>query len=483
MPHQASQSNSIPPPPPGYALDNGAIPPPPAGYQLDSGQAETVPPPQEKPGFLKRFGQSLGIPTSRQEFAGLAADMIQHPTDLLGPGGAAEHLLRGYGDTVQSNAQDFKTDMQGIASDANAKQIGIGQALKRLGLSSAEQAIKDLPVVGPTLFNYGSDIQQKNYAGAAGGGTGLAAQVLGPKITETAPVKSTFGRLLLLGKTPEAAYESALKPSTTLGAAERTKLAQTGLSEGVPVSQKGLEKLGSLIDDINSQIAGKIKFNPNVPINKFKVASRLGQTAQKFSTQVSPSSDLSAISDVGNDFLNTAPNPIPAVEAQAMKQGTYRALGDKAYGELKGASVEAQKSLARGLKDELAQQFPELKELNARDGRLLDLQDSLERAVGRIGNHQLIGVGTPIAAGAVKAVSGSGKLGAVAGVMKAVLDNPNVKSHLAIALASKGTPGFLQAAKIAAYSAALQKAAQPPALPFLPGSPQSPARSSDQAAK
>ena len=43
-----------------------------------------------------------------------------------------------------------------------------------------------------------------------------------------------------------------------------------------------------------------------------------------------------------------------AADAQAMKQGTYRALGDKAYGELKGASIEAQKAQARGLKEELA---------------------------------------------------------------------------------------------------------------------------------
>lgn len=485
MPPQASQSNNIPPPPPGYTLDSqvGTIPPPPAGYTLDQAAGQQPSQPQQKPGFFKRLGQSLGIPTSQEESAGFVQDMLSHPDELLGAGGAAKKLIRGYGNQVQGNFQDYKGDLRGIASDVNAHQIGPGEALKRMGLSVAEQSIKDLPVFGQSLWNYGSDIQQKNYKGAAGSALGITAQAAGPKAIESLPAKSMLSRMLLMGKTPEAAYESALKPSTTLGQTQRTQLAQTGLQEGIPVSQNGLSKLGDLIDKVNADIANKIQSNPNAPINKFKVASRLSQTADRFSNQVSPSADLNSISEVGNDFLDTAPDPLTASQAQAMKQGTYRALGDKAYGELKGASVEAQKSLARGLKDEIAEQFPELKQLNARDGRLLDLQDSLERAVNRIGNHQLMGIGTPIAAGAVKAISGSGKLGAIAGVMKSVLDNPGVKSRLAIALSSPGTPGFIQAGRIAAYSSALGRASQPQSLPFLPGSSGHPAQSQDQSTK
>lgn len=437
--------------------------------------------PQERPGFFTRLGQSLGIPTSQQELAAFTADAAKHPEEFLGPAGVIQKMGRGYSDTVQANAKDFRNDMQGIASDVKSGANTPGQAVQRLGLSSAEQAVKDFPIFGPTIWNYGSDIQQGNYSGAAGGATGFAAQVAGPKALETA--KPIVSRGLLLGKTPEGAYESALKPSTSLSPAQRTQLAQTGLNEKIPVSQKGLENLGDLIDNVNKDISDKIQSNPNAPINKFSVSSRLNQTAQRFSNQVSPSSDLNAISNVGNDFLDTAPDPLTAEQAQRMKQGTYQALGDKAYGELQGASREAQKSLARGLKEELAVQFPELNELNARDSRLLDLQDSLERAVGRIGNHQLMGIGTPIAAGAVKAVSGSGKLGAVAGVMKAVLDNPGVKSRLAIALSSPGTPTFVQAGRIAAYTSALQGASQASRLPFLPGYSAPGAQSQDQSAK
>jgi hypothetical protein len=265
---------------------------------------------------------------------------------------------------------------------------------------------------------------------------------------------------LLLGRTPEDAYQSALKPSTTLSEAERTQVVNTGLQENIPVTKDGLEKLGGLINDLNKQISATVATDPTRPINKFAVASRLAGTAKRFATQVNPESDLNAIADSGNEFLRNQPNDIPAADAQALKQGTYRALGDKAYGELKGASIEAQKGLARGLKDELAQQFPELSDLNARDSRALDLQDELERAVNRIGNHNLVGIGTPILASGAKAVTGSNKLAAVAGVMKAVLDSPGVKSKLAIALSRSGVGQQTVQSRIAGYIGALAGVSQ-----------------------
>jgi hypothetical protein len=262
-------------------------------------------------------------------------------------------------------------------------------------------------------------------------------------------------RGLLLGRTPEDAYQSALKPSTTLSEAERAQVVNTGLQEKFPVTKGGLEKLGGLIDDLNKQISGVIATDPTRPINKFAATAKLAGTAKRFATQVNPESDLNAISESGNEFLRNQPNDIPAADAQALKQGTYRALGDKAYGELKGSAIEAQKSLARGLKDELANQFPELGDLNARDSRAIDLQDELERAVNRIGNHQLVGIGTPLATAGVKAATGSNKLAAVAGVMKAVLDNPGVKSKLAIALSNSGVGAQTIQSRIAGYIGAL----------------------------
>jgi hypothetical protein len=147
-----------------------------------------------------------------------------------------------------------------------------------------------------------------------------------------------------------------------------------------------------------------------------------------------------------------------ASDAQTMKQGTYRVLAGK-YGEQGSAAVEAQKALARGLKEEIANQFPEINGLNAAESKLLDLQPVLERAVNRIANHQTIGIGTPVAGAAAKAVTGSGGAGVVASVLKSVVDNPTVKSRLAIAV-SKGAkiPYGQAAARVQAYSTALGSA-------------------------
>jgi hypothetical protein len=163
--------------------------------------------------------------------------------------------------------------------------------------------------------------------------------------------------------------------------------------------------------------------------------------------------------------------PMSAADAQAMKQGTYRVLQGK-YGEQGSASVEAQKALARGLKEEIATQFPEISKLNSTESQLLDLQPVLERAVNRISNQQAIGIGMPIAGTAVKAATGSTSAGAVAMMMKSVLDNPAVKSRLAIAV-SKGSniPPAQALARVQAYSSALGSTAGATAANSSSGTP------------
>lgn len=257
-------------------------------------------------------------------------------------------------------------------------------------------------------------------------------------------------------------YRSALKPTTVPSKqANVTAAIQTGLNEGIPVSKAGIEKLGNLIDDVNQKIADQIQANKNTTINKFSVASRLSGTAKKFAVQVNPTSDLNAISDAGNEFLETTPNKLSAPDAQALKVGTYQQLRGK-YGQLSSASVEAQKALARGIKEEIATAIPEIGKLNARDSQFLNLDPILERAVARISNHDVGGIGTPLAVGAAKAATGSNAAAMAAGAIKAVVDNPNVKSRLAIAMnkASKGAVSLPAAnARLAAYSAALANSA------------------------
>ena len=79
------------------------------------------------------------------------------------------------------------------------------------------------------------------------------------------------------------------------------------------------------------------------------------------------------------------PAGLPVQTAQEMKQGTYRVLKDK-YGEIGSASTEAQKALARGLKDEIARVAPEVAQLNARESSLLNALQQVEHRAAVAGN-------------------------------------------------------------------------------------------------
>lgn len=312
----------------------------------------------------------------------------------------------------------------------------------------------------PSRF-IGNAIGQTGTGAILGEAAGAGAAAVAPKILPAA------GRVALLGKTPEAAYESALKPSTTLSPAERASVVQTGLQNEIPISKGGLEKLGEHIEMLNQAIKDEIASDPKRPIDPNKVATRADQAKAKFANQVNAGGDLAAIDASKQQFLAEQGASTPKVgpqgpapdmnasDAQAMKQGTYQVLKGK-FGEQGSASVEAQKALARGLKEEIATRFPEISKLNADESRLLDLQPVLERAVNRISNHQAIGIGTPIAGAAAKAVTGSGGVGVVASVLKGVLDNPGVKSRLAIAISKSSKIPISQAMeKVTAYSSAI----------------------------
>lgn len=292
------------------------------------------------------------------------------------------------------------------------------------------------------------------FAGNLVGGAVLGEGVAAP-IAEGA--SNLAGRAASAAGIPERLYQSALKPSTTLSPGERSAITQTGLQNAVPISADGLEKIGDLIGDYNTKIKATIAADPTRQISTAPALQNLQTMRAKFQNQVAPSADLNAIDQVGQEFQGQTPTgSLPADQAQAMKQGTYQALGSKSYGEVKGASIEAQKAIARGLKQEIATQFPEIGNLNAGESKLLDLQPVLERAVNRNANHQLIGIGTPIIGTAVHSVTGSGPAGLVSMLMKSVVDDPLVKSRLAISL-SKGAkiPYVQAAARVQAYSAAL----------------------------
>jgi hypothetical protein len=191
----------------------------------------------------------------------------------------------------------------------------------------------------------------------------------------------------------ERMMHSALKPGVKYAKGADSAI-DTLLEKGINVTPGGLEKLQTQIGDLNSRIAQLIQNSPEV-INKPAVAARLYDTLERFKKQVDPKADLATIERTWENFMEhplLTGSDIPVKTAQEIKQGTYQELKGK-YGQLGSAETEAQKALARGLKEEIAKAVPKVRQLNAEESKLLTALPMVERRVIISANKNPIGLG------------------------------------------------------------------------------------------
>jgi hypothetical protein len=252
---------------------------------------------------------------------------------------------------------------------------------------------------------------------AAGGGGYLGARGMGQSREDAAMTGGVQGALQAVGAGAprlltglgRRMYQGALKPTKAIlsrmpnasrltDTEKAAQLADVGLREGINVSRRGLTKAGETIGGLNDEIASALQ-SSTATVPRQRVIRRLVDPVQRFRDQVTPLDDLRHIAQTGREFRAVTRPDIPVQQAQRMKQGTYRALAGKFGGEVKSASAEAQKALARGLKEEIADAVPGVGALNARESQLLTLKSALEDAVRRTGNRDLVGLTDVVAAG------------------------------------------------------------------------------------
>lgn len=287
-----------------------------------------------------------------------------------------------------------------------------------------------LPVIGPAAAHAGEQIASGDWAGGAGSATPLLA---GAGLAR--PMMRGAGRLAqemgteALGR---RLYQSALKPTkATLndvrpaaGLTRQETLLQTGLDERVPVTAGGVRKAENLIDSLNAEVQSRVakiqasgeKVDPKL------VEQAIDDVARDFTNQVNAQPDLAAIDTVRQNFRNnpnvakqTAPaipsnfargikgspaqmqaGPIEPDVAQQMKTNTYKGLRGK-FGQERGATIEAEKAGARGLRqgiEEAGQRagVTDIADLNAREGSLISLEHALVDAMRRRGNYDVLGL-------------------------------------------------------------------------------------------
>ena len=237
-----------------------------------------------------------------------------------------------------------------------------------------------------------------------------------------------------LEKFAESQYQSALKPTQAV-LDKFPDVVKTGLREGIPVSGDGLDIVRDIMDDIDNQITDVIARGAGAGkgVDVTAVAEHLDRTRKFFENVPGSEGYLNRISKLEKELVGKADYKkgytIPVDKAQEMKRATQQLL-KKSYGKLSSANTEAAKDIARGLREEIAKVVPEVAKLNLRQVELIGLERALERFVGRYGNRNLIGLGTEVV-GTGGAVVGGLKGGFIAGLVKAAIENPQIKSYVA----------------------------------------------------
>lgn len=231
-----------------------------------------------------------------------------------------------------------------------------------------------------TVFSAGASLAPK--ASKAAQILNSGAQYTNP-LNALAPIVSYAGDKIspLARSGAERLMQSSLKPTIEqLRTGKAATAVNTLLDEGINPTRGGVEKLRERIGSVNDDIANAIQSSKGT-VDKQMVLDALSDTKDKFRTQVSPTSDLNAIENVATDFTNhplLKSDQIPVQLAQELKQGTYKTLSKK-YGQVGSAETEAQKGLARGLKEGIAEAVPEVAGLNARESALINTLSVAER--------------------------------------------------------------------------------------------------------
>lgn len=405
---------------------------PPEGYDPQS-LLDTM---RRQPAVEDIKAAASNIPSSSVEFAKNIYQAIRHPIES-GKGlasvaaGAIQTPIPG----EQGNEQAFQQFIQGFAD-----RYGSPEQFRETFIHDPVGTLADLSGL---MFAGGGSLRMLGKAtGAAGmGEAGRALSAAGtaadPLNIASRGVSRAVGALTPEGA-PASMYESAAKFSTTIPDTDRARMAQLAVDEGIMPTSAGVDKTRGMIDNLNTEITRIIDTATETgqTIDTDNLFQYLDEVRKDAILTGTPVSNIKAIDNVEKQIKlinrKMGKGTLTPKEAQRLKQNIYKDVNYASTKEKVRFKEEAQKAVARAAKEELERIHPEIKALNASEGALIELLKSIERSASRIGNRDLLGIGTPMK-GTLGGVVG-GAEGALGGILAGILDAPTVKSKLAIAL-------------------------------------------------
>ncbi len=407
---------------------------------LFSGVSEKETPPPPEQGFVSKTISN--IPGSAYRLGEGIYGMVRHPIEsakAIGKtaiGGA--QLL---GDVVIPESARL---IQPEDYRPHARTMGKFFSERYGGAENIKKTISEDPVgtlVDASALMTGGGTLAAKTGIQAGATVAKAGQMLEPISAATKAAR------LIPAKVPQKMYESAAKFSTTFTPKERTRLAQTALEYEIMPTYKGVEKAQAAISELNTRIDDMINSisqrGGSLPVDDlFKEWPKLLADASLSGKPIANQKLIQGIrTQIEDANLAAGRYDLTANQLQSLKKRIYRDL-ESFYDKAKNApaAVDAQKSVARAAKEAIEGLVPEVKQLNAKEGALIELRDAIERSAARIKNRDIMGIGVPIKIGSGGAIGGMAAGGAGAtvggslGLLWGVIDTPIVKSKLAIAI-------------------------------------------------
>ncbi len=321
-------------------------------------------------------------------------------------------------------------------------QYGSEDAIKKTIATNPVQVAIDLASlfagIGGVLAKTGK-VAKISKLEKAGELASTMARYADPLNVAAAAIKSPLK--LVPEKFPEKLYKSGLKPSTTLTEKARSDIIQTALRENLPLT-KGLKKSEKLIEAINDEIDKRIELYQagNFTISRDAALKPLKELVETLPEEKAlPLSAIKEAKKTIKEFERFQPERITIKKARKLTKDLNKELNNF-YKKIKtGQPVNTEDwarvraALNKGIREEVANIFPEIRFLNKRQSALLELNKELRRAVGRIDNRNIFS----LIGGMYGNVGGgiAGVKGAI-GMMLAnyIFNNPRVNSRLAIAL-------------------------------------------------
>ncbi len=293
----------------------------------------------------------------------LANTLMQDPT-LLTPWGMAARGASEVNKAIEHGA--YKAG--GVATDAVAN-------LERLQRQLKKPDAPEMPSLAP----------------AAGYATNVGIQSL--PVVAGAYLGSTEGSAKAEGLAKRL-MQSALKPSVKeMDTGRGAAAIQTALNRGYNVSSGEAERLGGQVSGLEKKIQSALDASGKT-VDKGEIAGRLQDVIARIErTSMNPQDRVAAVEKVYTEVMQNSslPKDIPVSRANEIKQGIYQMLRDK-YGELGGDAVEAQKALARGLKETVGAAEPGVAADLKKQSELANLLNIMRRRAAVEGNTNIGGL-------------------------------------------------------------------------------------------